>query len=161
MLVMHSTVLIPSYSLFLSLKRIHRGQFSNADSYIISFVKERSGVLVLSASRSSPASIMNEDKISVVKRDVVDEDGDKPYAELEEVELAACKTYISNPQNNATEDSSASPAIDEKRLLRRLDFTLIPWMGVLYLMSFLDRAGIGNARVSCFSRKIRLRELMW
>ena len=39
-------------------------------------------------------------------------------------------------------------AIDEKKLLRKLDFALIPWLSFLYLLSFLDRTSIGNAKVS-------------
>ena len=38
-------------------------------------------------------------------------------------------------------------AIDEKRLMRRIDFFVIPWLSFLYLLCFLDRVGIGNARV--------------
>lgn len=38
-------------------------------------------------------------------------------------------------------------AVDEKVLLRKLDCFLLPWLSVLYLLSFLDRSSIGNARV--------------
>ena len=38
-------------------------------------------------------------------------------------------------------------AIDEKKLIRKLDFALIPWLSFLYLLSFLDRTSIGNAKV--------------
>ncbi|KAF8575199.1 MFS general substrate transporter [Ramaria rubella] len=38
--------------------------------------------------------------------------------------------------------------IDEKRLLRKLDWALVPWaISLLYLLSFLDRTSIGNARL--------------
>ena len=37
--------------------------------------------------------------------------------------------------------------VDEKRLMRKIDFRLIPWLALLYLMNFLDRGSIGNARV--------------
>ena len=37
--------------------------------------------------------------------------------------------------------------IDEKKLLRKLDWALIPWLSFLYLLSFLDRTSIGNAKV--------------
>ena len=54
----------------------------------------------------------------------------------------------------ATDDSKGESdvlsfvAVDEKRLVRKIDLTLIPWLSLLYLLSFLDRVGIGNARVS-------------
>lgn len=37
--------------------------------------------------------------------------------------------------------------IDEKKLIRKLDWALIPWLSFLYLLSFLDRTSIGNAKV--------------
>lgn len=38
--------------------------------------------------------------------------------------------------------------VDERKLLRKMDLWLIPWLSVLYLLSFLDRTSIGNAKVS-------------
>ena len=38
--------------------------------------------------------------------------------------------------------------IDERKLLRKLDWYLVPWLSFLYLLSFLDRTSIGNAKVS-------------
>lgn len=38
--------------------------------------------------------------------------------------------------------------IDERRVLRKIDWHVVPWLAVLYLLSFLDRGSIGNARVS-------------
>lgn len=38
-------------------------------------------------------------------------------------------------------------AIDEKKLLRKIDWVLIPWLSFLYLVAFLDRSSIGNAKV--------------
>lgn len=37
--------------------------------------------------------------------------------------------------------------IDEKKLIRKLDWYLVPWLSLLYLLSFLDRTSIGNAKV--------------
>jgi hypothetical protein len=34
--------------------------------------------------------------------------------------------------------------IDEKALIRKIDFALIPWLSLLYLLSFLDRTSIGK-----------------
>ena len=39
------------------------------------------------------------------------------------------------------------PDIDERKLMRKLDWALIPWLSFLYLLSFLDRTSIGNAKV--------------
>lgn len=35
----------------------------------------------------------------------------------------------------------------DKKLLRKLDLKLIPWLCLLYLCSFLDRTNIGNAKL--------------
>ncbi|TFK48566.1 MFS general substrate transporter [Heliocybe sulcata] len=37
--------------------------------------------------------------------------------------------------------------VDERKLLRKLDWALIPWLSFLYLLSFLDRTSIGNAKL--------------
>jgi hypothetical protein len=37
--------------------------------------------------------------------------------------------------------------VDERKLLRKIDLALIPWLSLLYLLSFLDRTSIGNAKV--------------
>jgi hypothetical protein len=38
-------------------------------------------------------------------------------------------------------------AIDPNRLKRKIDFRLLPWLTLLYLLNFLDRGSIGNAHV--------------
>ncbi|KAH7098254.1 MFS general substrate transporter [Auriculariales sp. MPI-PUGE-AT-0066] len=37
--------------------------------------------------------------------------------------------------------------IDEARLVRKIDMRLLPWLSLLYLLSFLDRTSIGNAKL--------------
>jgi len=34
--------------------------------------------------------------------------------------------------------------VDERKLLWKIDLTLIPWLSLLYLLSFLDRTSIGK-----------------
>jgi sugar phosphate permease len=43
--------------------------------------------------------------------------------------------------------SQLTQSQQDKALLRKLDFRLIPWLSFLYLISFLDRTNIGNAKV--------------
>ncbi|KAF8916076.1 MFS general substrate transporter [Mucidula mucida] len=45
---------------------------------------------------------------------------------------------------NADVDVSS---VDEQKLLRKIDIALIPWLSLLYLLSFLDRTSIGNAKL--------------
>ncbi|TFK30775.1 MFS general substrate transporter [Coprinopsis marcescibilis] len=37
--------------------------------------------------------------------------------------------------------------IDERKLMRKVDLHVIPWLTILYLFSFLDRGSIGNAKL--------------
>ncbi|KAI0200316.1 major facilitator superfamily domain-containing protein [Astrocystis sublimbata] len=37
--------------------------------------------------------------------------------------------------------------LDEKKILRKMDIRLIPMLALLYLLSFLDRGNIGNAKI--------------
>ncbi|KAJ7917542.1 MFS general substrate transporter, partial [Mycena leptocephala] len=37
--------------------------------------------------------------------------------------------------------------IDQSKLIRKIDLRLIPWFSLLYLLSFLDRTSIGNAKL--------------
>jgi sugar phosphate permease len=37
--------------------------------------------------------------------------------------------------------------LDEKAILRKMDLQLIPMLALLYLLSFLDRGNIGNAKI--------------
>ncbi|GAA5817408.1 hypothetical protein MFLAVUS_010954 [Mucor flavus] len=46
--------------------------------------------------------------------------------------------------------------VTERRLLRKLDFRLIPWLSVLYLLLSLDRNNIGNARLGTLEKDLNL-----
>ncbi|KAL7786804.1 major facilitator superfamily domain-containing protein [Trichoderma afarasin] len=50
--------------------------------------------------------------------------------------------------------SDEARAANERRLLRKLDLVLIPWLTLLYLMCFLDRTNIGNAKVANLTKDI-------
>lgn len=43
-----------------------------------------------------------------------------------------------------------------KRLTRRVDFNLIPFLALLYLLSFLDRTNIGNARLDTLEKDLNI-----
>lgn len=46
-----------------------------------------------------------------------------------------------------TSRSLSNSQFQDRTLLRKLDLALIPWLSFLYLISFLDRTNIGNAKV--------------
>jgi hypothetical protein len=59
-------------------------------------------------------------------------------------------------------ESGSSTAIDaaaEKRLLRRIDFHLIPILFVIYLLAFLDRVNIGNAKIQGMIKDLHMNPL--
>ena len=49
-------------------------------------------------------------------------------------------TAIYNPHVDVSD-------VDEAKLVRKIDWRLLPWLSFLYLLSFLDRTSIGNAKV--------------
>ena len=67
-------------------------------------------------------------------------------SEVERAESANARTQSSDKVYNAHIDTSE---VDERKLLRKLDWWLVPWLSFLYLLSFLDRTSIGNAKVRC------------
>ncbi|KAK8864132.1 hypothetical protein IAR55_001378 [Kwoniella newhampshirensis] len=46
--------------------------------------------------------------------------------------------------------------VAERKVLRKIDWNLISIFGALYMMSFLDRANIGNARLTTFTHDLGL-----
>ncbi|KAK4444591.1 putative high-affinity nicotinic acid transporter [Podospora aff. communis PSN243] len=67
---------------------------------------------------------------------------------------------VSKPQyaENAGSIESAEPWDETatKQLLRRIDLHLIPFLALLYLLSFLDRTNIGNARLDTLEADLGL-----
>ncbi|KAF9449671.1 MFS general substrate transporter [Macrolepiota fuliginosa MF-IS2] len=50
---------------------------------------------------------------------------------------------------------------ERKRVLRKMDFHLLPFISLLYLLSFLDRANIGNARIAGMATDVGLTGLRY
>ncbi|GAA5881385.1 hypothetical protein JCM16303_000156 [Sporobolomyces ruberrimus] len=46
--------------------------------------------------------------------------------------------------------------VAEKRLVRKLDFIILPQITLLFLLNFIDRSNIGNANVAGFSKDLKL-----
>ncbi|KAI0875918.1 major facilitator superfamily domain-containing protein [Hypoxylon argillaceum] len=63
-------------------------------------------------------------------------------AEIEEDKRANASQ---SPDDSVSE--TIGPEVSEKSLLRKIDFHLLPAVGILYLLSFLDRSNVGNARI--------------
>jgi len=64
-----------------------------------------------------------------------------------------------NTSSLTTYDSQGGITIDaqeKSRLLRKIDWQLLPIITLLYLMSFLDRASIGNANIAGMAKDLHL-----
>ncbi|KIM44467.1 hypothetical protein M413DRAFT_353864 [Hebeloma cylindrosporum] len=46
--------------------------------------------------------------------------------------------------------------VDEQKLIRKIDLALIPWLSFLYLLSFLDRTSIGNAKLYSLEKDLHI-----
>lgn len=44
-------------------------------------------------------------------------------------------------------DDDAVDSVEARKIIRRIDFRLIPLLAFLYMLTFLDRVNIGNARL--------------
>ncbi|KAK2780763.1 hypothetical protein FQN52_002075 [Onygenales sp. PD_12] len=73
---------------------------------------------------------------------------DQPGAEIES------KETVPSP-DSSSEGESSSP-IHEKALLRKLDLKLLPPLTLLYLLSFLDRSNVGNARLEGLATDVNM-----
>ncbi|KAK8162048.1 major facilitator superfamily domain-containing protein [Phyllosticta citrichinensis] len=66
---------------------------------------------------------------------------------------AAVRAGASGPP---AEDFELFTPDEERRVRRKLDRRLVLFMGLLYLLSFLDRSNIGNARIAGLERDLKL-----
>ncbi|KAJ3782682.1 MFS general substrate transporter [Lentinula aff. detonsa] len=51
--------------------------------------------------------------------------------------------------------------VDERKLLRKIDIALIPWLSLLYLLSFLDRTSIGNAKLYNLEKDLNITDTQY
>lgn len=75
---------------------------------------------------------------------------DKPTPEVEYLEADSYEA----PEKELHSDFLD---IDERKLLRKIDLRLIPLFTVLYLLSFLDRGNIGNAKIEGLADDLNLK----
>lgn len=62
--------------------------------------------------------------------------------------MADIEKHVDESPKSASSISSADfTHINEKSLLRKLDWRLLPGVSLLYLVSFLDRSNVANARL--------------
>lgn len=62
--------------------------------------------------------------------------------------LETVSTESSNSQEHLYDDKATA------RLVRKIDLRLLPFLALLYLLSFLDRTNIGNARLAGLEKSL-------
>ncbi|CAG8975885.1 hypothetical protein HYALB_00006502 [Hymenoscyphus albidus] len=70
------------------------------------------------------------------------------------VEHASGKSSPGLPEDPDAHLSDSEKAEIDRKLLWKLDLQLIPWLCVLYLLSFLDRTNIGNAKIQGLQKSL-------
>ncbi|KAK2785261.1 hypothetical protein FQN53_007837 [Emmonsiellopsis sp. PD_33] len=82
-------------------------------------------------------------------------------AEKTEVNSVGQIEFESEKAASSTDQLAAYDEQEAKRILRKVDLRLLPCLTVLYLMSFMDRGNIGNARPLGMQRDLGLSGTQW
>lgn len=80
-----------------------------------------------------------------------------PTAEYQHDKEREVDRSTSPDSPSANEDVSAVH-ISETALLRKIDWRLLPAVGILYLLSFLDRSNVANARIEGLAADLGMSE---
>ncbi|KAF8529980.1 putative MFS nicotinic acid transporter Tna1 [Gautieria morchelliformis] len=64
--------------------------------------------------------------------------------------------HFDGSQKSEQEDALRMTPAEEKKLLRRIDLWIVPYASLLYLLSFLDRVNIGQARLAGLEKDLKL-----
>ena len=67
-----------------------------------------------------------------------------------------CKELPHEEAASASNDIPTYDDIETAKVLRKVDWRLVPILALLYLMSFLDRGNIGNAKVAGMNEDLSL-----
>ena len=70
---------------------------------------------------------------------------------LEEIDTKDEEQYIEELTANAEQF-----ALEEKKLVRKIDLYLLPTIWLMYLLSYMDRTNIGNAKVAGMDTDLNL-----
>lgn len=83
---------------------------------------------------------------------------DKHYADKQFEDSSDMSPFKdSSSEENAVEWDDAAT----KKLIRKIDWRLIPFLALLYLLSFLDRTNIGNARLDTLEKDLHMKGLQY
>jgi hypothetical protein len=118
---------------------------------------EEANMVSTSSSRSTPEDYDDDEEKTRVGSYEQDEEG----MELEEFSKRRAADREEDISENEGEEQlhSNRPTFtqaEEERVLRKLDRRVVLFVALLYLLSFLDRSNIGNARIAGLERDLKL-----
>jgi sugar phosphate permease len=64
---------------------------------------------------------------------------------------------VPSPGVTSDRDSQRFAHLDEKKILRKVDIRIIPIVSMLYLLSFLDRGNISNAKIEGLQEDLNMK----
>ncbi|KAH6885642.1 major facilitator superfamily domain-containing protein [Coprinopsis sp. MPI-PUGE-AT-0042] len=76
-------------------------------------------------------------------------------------EKKADSVDVSSPTSDSGFELAHITEEDRQRVLRKMDWHLLPFISLLYLLSFLDRSNIGNARIAGMADDVGLTGLKY
>jgi hypothetical protein len=79
---------------------------------------------------------------------VAHEDSESVSSSSKVEELVTVQTEnVPPPTTSPYRPEVDTSAVDPRKLKRKINFRLLPWLVLLFLLNYLDRGSIGNARV--------------
>ena len=108
--------------------------------------------LEYSQSRVTEIPLSDSDKLSPTQ----DEGFDLPHEKPTAIEAAPLQHTGTHHDPNWDGNDVDFSNVDEKAVLRKMDLRLLPMLALLYLLSFLDRGNIGNAKIEGLTETLHM-----
>lgn len=80
--------------------------------------------------------------------------------DIDQLEMARNESAMPNSKSEEGLTPYFDPVLDKKTLFR-LDILLVPLVASMYLLAFLDRANIGNARVAGLQKDLGISDTQY
>jgi sugar phosphate permease len=105
-----------------------------------------------------PSSEENSEKFAVSTDEYVQEHGASTPSTIFKNPSLISEQQVSQKHHdpNWAGDGIDTSSVDAQKTLRKMDIRLIPMLAVLYLLSFLDRGNIGNAKIQGLQTDLKL-----
>ncbi|KAL6354444.1 hypothetical protein LRP88_11778 [Fusarium phalaenopsidis] len=84
-----------------------------------------------------------------------------PDSAAASVQIAERPDNVNLSDKTGSVENAGWSEADTKKLIRKIDWVIIPFVALLYLLSFLDRTNIGNARLDTLEADVGMSGLMY